>query len=146
MFIKHAVRAFETLLLPSPLRDTDFSSSPSDNDIVEVGMKTGVSVVATAHDARASLTSDEGGCGEYGYGGCEPMLTRDGITSEIESRWSCATKIVEDEGPCEIEFIFDEPQDIVDIEVAFWMGDERTRTLEVSRVRIQDHAVTSDMP
>lgn len=88
--------------------------------------------MATAHDTRAGRSSEDVGCGVEGEGGCEPVLAHDGDSSEIESRWSCATKIVEGGAPCEIEFLFDEPQDIVDIEVAFWKGDQRTRTLEVS--------------
>lgn len=111
---------------------SDAEDSASDVGIVEVGTKTGVTVEATAYDVRAGRSSDDVGCGLEGEGGCEPTLARDGEVDEIESRWSCATKIVDDGGPCEIEFFFDEPQDIVDIEVAFWKGDLRTRTLEVS--------------
>ncbi|CAM9830288.1 unnamed protein product, partial [Ectocarpus sp. 12 AP-2014] len=60
--------------------------------------------------------------------------TRDGIYTDIESRWSCATRLVPDKGPCQIEFTFAEPQNIVEIQVAFWKGDERTRTLGVRSV------------
>ena len=49
----------------------------------------------------------------------------------MESRWSCSTGIVPDGGQCEIEFTFGSPQDIVDVEVDFFKGDERARTLEV---------------
>ncbi|CAM9542608.1 unnamed protein product [Ectocarpus sp. 13 AM-2016] len=39
--------------------------------------------------------------------------------------------LVPDEGPCQIEFSFADPQDIVNIHVAFWEGNGRTRTLDV---------------
>ncbi|CAM9513011.1 unnamed protein product, partial [Ectocarpus sp. 12 AP-2014] len=98
---------------------------------VEVGTKTEVGVSATAHDVRPGSSGDDVGCGEVGGLGCKATNTRDGIVSDIESRWSCATSLVPDEGPCQIEFTFSEPQTIVDIQVAFWKGNERTRTLGV---------------
>ncbi|CBJ34216.1 conserved unknown protein [Ectocarpus siliculosus] len=111
---------------------------PTVDGAVEVGTKTEVGVSSTAHDVRPG----DDGCGEVGGLGCTAANTRDGIFSEIESRWSCATKLVDDEGPCQIEFTFAEPQTIVDIQVAFWKGNERTRTLEVratpSRLKITE--------
>ncbi|CAM9841046.1 unnamed protein product, partial [Hapterophycus canaliculatus] len=104
---------------------------PTVEGAVEVGAKTEVAVAATAYDVRPGASSGQVGCGEGGGNGCEPLNSRDGISSEIESRWSCATKIVADGGPCQIEYTFAEPQDIVDIQVAFWKGNERIRTLEV---------------
>ena len=101
---------------------------PSVDGAVEVGTKTDVGVSATAYDVRPGASSGMAGCGEAG---CAPDNTRDGIASEIESRWSCATTLVIGEGPCQIAYIFAEPQDIVDIQVAFWKGNERVRTLEV---------------
>ncbi|CAM9139502.1 unnamed protein product, partial [Ectocarpus sp. 12 AP-2014] len=106
-------------------------SLPAVTDAVEAGTKTEVGVSATAHDVRPGSSSGDVGCGEVGGLGCTPTNTRDGIASDIESRWSCATSLVPDEGPCQIEFSFAEPQNIVDIQVAFWKGNERTRTLEV---------------
>lgn len=99
---------------------------------MEVGTKTEVSVSATAYDVRPGRSSDEVGCGEAGGNGCAAANTRDGISTEIESRWSCATKLLDNQGSCQIEFSFAEPQDIVDIQVAFWNGDDRVRILEVS--------------
>ncbi|CAM9762395.1 unnamed protein product, partial [Ectocarpus fasciculatus] len=104
---------------------------PTITDAVEVGTKTEVGVSATAYDVRPGSSSGDVGCGEVGGLGCTAANTRDGIVSDIESRWSCATSLVPDEGPCQIEFTFAEPQDIVDIEVAFWKSNERVRTLEV---------------
>ncbi|CAN0158392.1 unnamed protein product, partial [Ectocarpus sp. 6 AP-2014] len=104
---------------------------PTVDDAVEVGTKTEVSVSATAHDVRPGRSSGEVGCGEAGGNGCAATNARDGISTEIESRWSCAAKLLDDEGPCQIEFSFAEPQNIVDIQVAFWKGNERVRTLEV---------------
>ncbi|CAM9823118.1 unnamed protein product, partial [Ectocarpus sp. 4 AP-2014] len=89
------------------------------------------SVTSTAFDERPGRSSGDVGCGEDGGDGCAPTNTRDGIYTDIESRWSCATRLVPDEGPCQIEFTFAEPQNIVEIQVAFWKGDERTRTLGV---------------
>ncbi|CAM9888203.1 unnamed protein product, partial [Ectocarpus fasciculatus] len=104
---------------------------PTVTDAVEVGTKTEVGVSATAHDVRPGSSSGDVGCGEVGGLGCTAANTRDGVFSEIESRWSCATSLVPDEGPCQIEFSFAEPQNIVDVQVAFWKGNERVRTLEV---------------
>ena len=65
--------------------------------------------------------------------GCEPELTRDGVTAaNAESRWSCAAKLVPGGLQCAIDFVFEDPQDIMGVEVAFYKGDERTRTVEVS--------------
>ncbi|CAM9634631.1 unnamed protein product, partial [Ectocarpus sp. 12 AP-2014] len=113
----------------APWEETE--SLPTVTDAVEVGTKTEVGVSATAHDVRPGSSGGDVGCGEVGGLGCTANNTRDGIFSEIESRWSCATKLVPDEGPCRIEFSFAEPQNIVDIQVAFWKGNERTRTLDV---------------
>ncbi|CAN0485268.1 unnamed protein product [Ectocarpus sp. 12 AP-2014] len=106
-------------------------SLPTVTDAVEVGTKTEVGVSATAHDVRPGSNSGDVGCGEVGGLGCTATNTRDRIVSDIESRWSCVTSLVPDEGPCQIEFSFAEPQNIVDIQVAFWKGNERTRTLDV---------------
>ena len=104
---------------------------PTLDNAVEVGTKTEVGVSATAYDTRAGTSNGEVGCGEVGGDGCAPQNTRDGIISDIESRWSCSPKLLGDNGLCQIEYNFAEPQDIVDIQVAFWQGGERTRTLKV---------------
>ena len=101
---------------------------PVGDDAVEVGTETEVAVTATGYDARPV---GESGCGEDGGDGCAPAKSRDGISSDVESRWSCSPKLVEGGGPCRVEYTFAEPQDIVDIQVAFWKGDERVRTLRV---------------
>ena len=106
---------------------------PTVEGAVEVGDKTEVSVTATGYDERPGRSAGMNGCGEDGGGGCEAANSRDGIASEVESRWSCAPSLVEGGGPCQIEYTFAEPQDIVGIQVAFWKGDERTRTLDVSK-------------
>ncbi len=113
---------------------------PTVDNAVEVGTKTEVSVTATAYDTRPG---GESGCGEAGGDGCAPQNTRDGISSDIESRWSCASKLVEGEGPCQIEYTFAEPQDIVDIQVAFWNGNERIRTLKVGLEEQEMYFVSS---
>lgn len=96
---------------------------------VEAGIKTSVDVTATAHDERPGQDSGDVGCGEDG---CLPDLAHDGVDEDdIESRWSCAKDIVPAGEQCEISFTFGSPQDIMDVEVDFWKGDERTRTLKV---------------
>ena len=98
---------------------------------VEAGTKTNVFVSANAYDSRPGRATGGNGCMD---GGCAPELTRDGITADVESRWSCNPSIVPDGGLCVIEFVVEAPQDIMNVQVAFWRGDERTRTLEVRRV------------
>lgn len=96
---------------------------------MEAGTKTTVDVTASGYDDRPGQSGDNVGCGEDG---CLPDLAHDGIGEEdVESRWSCAEDIVPHGGQCEIEFTFGSPQNIVDVQVAFWKGDERTRTLKV---------------
>lgn len=97
--------------------------------LVEAGTVTTVSASANAYDVRPGAAGLAAGCMENG---CAPALTRDGITDDVESRWSCAPSIVADGALCEIEFTFDTPQDIKDVQAAFLNGDELTRTLEVS--------------
>ena len=104
-------------------------SAPCVNNYIEAGSKTTVGVSANAYDTRPGLASNMVGCQEDG---CSPSLTRDGISDDIESRWSCAQAIVPDGGFCEIMFTFESPQDIVDIQVAFPYDDESARSLEVS--------------
>ncbi|CAN0520792.1 unnamed protein product, partial [Ectocarpus sp. 8 AP-2014] len=112
-----------------PWEETE--SLPTVVDAVEVDTKTEVGVSATAHDVQHGSSGDNVGCGEIAGLGCAATNTRDGILSDIESRWSCATRLVPDEGPCQIEFSFAEPQNVVDIQVAFWKDNERIRTLDV---------------
>ncbi|CAM9886236.1 unnamed protein product, partial [Pylaiella littoralis] len=100
-----------------------------DADFVEAGSKTTVGVTTSAYDDRPGESEGDVGCGERG---CLPDLAHDGVGEEDpESRWSCAKEIVPDGGQCEITFTFDSPQDVADVQVAFWEGDERTRTLKV---------------
>ena len=91
--------------------------------------KTTISVSANAFDTRPSGASGDDGCGEDG---CSPELSIDGIIHDLESRWSCERGLVSDGQPCQIEFVFGDPQDIIEVQVAFWKGEERSRTLEVS--------------
>ncbi|CAM9234491.1 unnamed protein product, partial [Laminaria digitata] len=96
------------------------------NGYVEAGTKTNVFVSTNAYDTRPG---QKGGCM---VDGCAPALTRDGIIADVQSRWSCNPSIVPDGGLCEIEFVFEEPQDVMSVQVAFWQGEERTRTLEAT--------------
>eukprot|EP00903_Cladosiphon_okamuranus_P005790 g5737.t1 len=121
------ISLIEVLIFVKP----DQEPLPIVEGAVEVGDKTEVGVTATGYDERPGRTTGMNGCGEEGGSGCEGPLTRDGVTNDIESRWSCAPKLVEGGGPCQVEYTFAEPQDIVDIQVAFRKADERTRTLDV---------------
>ena len=105
----------------------DPSASCSDG-YVEAGTKTTVGVSANGYDMRPGLAGGDVGCQ---IDGCAPALTRDGISDDSESRWSCSQSIVPDGTRCSIEFTFEDPQDIVDVDVAFWMGDEAPRTVVV---------------
>lgn len=108
----------------------DPSSSCEEVELVEAGTKTSISTTANAFDERAGAASGMSGCQ---LNGCEPGLTRDGVTAaDAESRWSCAAKLVPGELPCAIDFVFEDPQDIVDVEIAFYKGDDRTRTVEAT--------------
>lgn len=92
---------------------------------IDASAKTTVSVSTNAYDTRLS--------GNYGCGttGCLPDLTRDGNT-EDESRWSCSKSL--GSGTCYVEYAFDSPQDVISMNIAFYKGNERTRTIEVGRV------------
>lgn len=97
------------------------------NGFVEVGTKTTVDVEATAYDVFPG--GDSTGCRTLG---CMPSLAHDGISSDIESRWSCTNIIVPDDGQCAIRFTFGQPMDLKDVQVAFWRVEERTRWLQVT--------------
>ena len=105
---------------------------PTYEGAVEVGTRTEVGVTSTGYDVRPGRSSVDAGCGAGGGDGCAPENSRDGIASAVESRWSCSSNLVEGGGPCQIEYTFAEPQDIVNIMVSFWKGNERIRTLDVS--------------
>ena len=99
-----------------------------DEDLVEAGTKTTITVSANAYDTRPGADSSDVGCMRDG---CKAELTRDGDSTDEESRWSCSPSLVTNKSQCSISFMFEEAQDIVDVEVAFWKADERSRTLEV---------------
>ncbi|CAM9103533.1 unnamed protein product [Laminaria digitata] len=92
---------------------------------VDAGTRTTVGVSSNGYDARPSHM---GGCMDDG---CAPGLTRDGITDQMESRWSCSQDLVPDGEYCEIEYTFDSPQHIADIQVAFPYEANSSRQLEV---------------
>ena len=58
------------------------------------------------------------------------MNTRDS-SLDANSRWSCKGDLVEGDGGCCIEYYFEEPQDIVRVDIAFHKGTENIRTLNV---------------
>lgn len=91
--------------------------------LVDAGERTTVTVEATGLDARTSGS----GCSPSG---CIPENTRDN-NLEANSRWSCSGRLVDGNEDCCIEYSFDEPQDIVNLNIAFTRGTERTRLLNV---------------
>lgn len=93
----------------------------------DVSARTGVTATANAFDARVAEID---GCGSEG---CVPELTRDG-SRDAASRWSCSNTL--GRGECQIEYTFDEPQDVLSMNVAFYQGDSRARTVEVSRLPV----------
>ena len=89
--------------------------------LVDASYRTTVTVDANAYDERTSGS----GCSPDG---CVPANTRD---NDIwaNSRWSCKEDL---EGErCRITYYFDEPQDIVQMRIAFHKGDENQRWLTV---------------
>ena len=63
--------------------------------------------------------------------GCTADNTRDG-NLDANSRWSCKGDLVEaDDGLCCVKYSFEDPQNIARMEMAFYKGTERTRTLNV---------------
>ena len=91
--------------------------------LVDASERTTVTVEAVAFDERTAGS----GCSPDG---CTPENTRDS-SLDANSRWSCKGDLVKGDGGCCIEYFFDEPQDIVDVNIAFHKGAERTRTLNV---------------
>ena len=77
---------------------------------------------SNVYDTRLS---SEGGCDPYG---CTPALTRDQNWADT-SRWSCSEQL--DNSQCKITYRFEEPQDIVRLNIKFYKGDERVRTLKI---------------
>lgn len=90
--------------------------------LVDANTKTAISTWAWAHDEK---TLDAGGCDPDG---CTSELTLDSDTHP-SSRWSCKYDLANK--PCRLFYSFDSPQDIVTLDLAFFKGDERTRTFFV---------------
>ncbi|CAM9729785.1 unnamed protein product, partial [Pylaiella littoralis] len=91
--------------------------------LVDAREKTHVTQKASAYDHRSK---EEEGCDPDG---CKADFTRDQDQSD-DSRWSCQEDLMDDN--CEIKYEFDEPQDIVRLDVQFYKGDERSRTLKIT--------------
>lgn len=106
-------------------------NAPCVNDYVEVGTKTTVGVSANGYDTRPEQDSSNYGCQQDG---CAPALTRDGISDDIKSKWSCSQEFVSDGSFCEIKFTFDSPQNVAEVQVAFPYVAESFYWLQVSCV------------
>lgn len=96
--------------------------------LVEAGDKTTVTTWVTAYDE----TVGPSGCWPSG---CTAELTRDSNLSP-NSRWSCEHGL--ENAPCEIWYIFEVPQDIVTLKMAFYLGDRRTRSFSVTTFNNDD--------
>eukprot|EP00752_Nemacystus_decipiens_P012336 g10936.t1 len=90
---------------------------------VDARMRTTVTESANAYDTR---DASNGGCDPNG---CSADLSRDRDTSD-GSRWSCSEDLEDEQ--CTITYEFDEPQDIIYLNIAFYKGDERVRKLAVT--------------
>lgn len=103
-----------------------------------------VTVTASANGFDQRTDEDEGGCAPSG---CTAENTRDGDLEDT-SRWSCSLELVEEAGgaageQCRIVYDFSEPLDVNSVSIAFFNGDERTRTLNIEVNGDQHTAVTS---
>lgn len=113
-------------------------NSPCVDGLVDAGTKTVVTVSTNAYDTRPGADSNDIGCN---LDGCLPELARDGNNDDIESRWSCARKIVVEDDACEITFDLQDAQDIKDVQVSFWKKDIRMRKLQVGGWMVRVHSV-----
>lgn len=106
-----------------------------DGRLTDVAERTTVTTWANMYDEK-TLTS--GGCDPAG---CTPELTRD---SDLDpsSRWSCKYGV--GNTPCQLWFEFEEPQDIVEFEMAFYKGNERTRAFTVTTFNADDDTEITD--
>lgn len=105
---------------------------------VDVSERTYWGVYANAWDERNSGS----GCSPDG---CKPENTVDNDLDE-QSRWSCAAKLIDEnleDEMCEICYTFGEPQDIIDLGIAFFMGDMRSRTLRATAHNSDDGSTDS---
>lgn len=92
---------------------------------MDASANTQVLVTANAWDMDSSLASD--GCPPLG---CVAENTRDKSLDPV-SRWSCKYSLENE--PCELCFeLIDEPQDVVRLDIAFYKGNIRQRTFEVT--------------
>ena len=120
-----------SMSFPFDLPEEEVDPIPTLDGAVEVSTKTDVQVEASAHDVRPGGTEFDVGCGEVGGDGCSAENTLDGVVTDAESRWSCSPMLTDPAAPCQIVYTFAEPQDIVDIQIAFWKGNDRIRTVAV---------------
>eukprot|EP00904_Undaria_pinnatifida_P003019 jgi/Undpi1/12718/HiC_scaffold_6.g02386.m1 len=80
-----------------------------------------LALLSASVNVMAATTDTTGDC-----------VSEDGISDDTESRWSCELGSDPEGGLCKIDFVFEDPQDIMEVQVAFYKGEERTRTLEVT--------------
>lgn len=87
-------------------------------DLVEAAVRTTVRVSSNAHDDDGCNSSD-----------CSADLTRDGDSEDDESRWSCHYKL--EQKNCKVWYRFNDAQNLDNIALALYKGDERTRSFKV---------------
>lgn len=91
--------------------------------LVDARERTTVIASANVFDEKTVV---DGGCDPSG---CTADLTRD-LNLNGTSRWSCKFDL--ESTPCQLWYSFEDPQDIVRLEIAFYKGDERTRAFSVT--------------
>ena len=92
--------------------------------LVDAHRRTTVGVAASAYDKRTKSR----GCSPVG---CIPENTRDN-SRDNRSRWACKGDLIDDDDEgCWIEYYLDEPQDNVEMKIAFYRAMINIRTLNV---------------
>lgn len=86
-------------------------------DSSEAGSQTKVTTTSSAHDKNGCLAP-----------GCVAELTRDGNFGD-NSRWACRYNI--DENNCKLRYKFEDPQELISVDLAFYKGDERKRAFRI---------------
>ncbi|CAM9398222.1 unnamed protein product [Sphacelaria rigidula] len=101
------------------------SSCVSEAVIVDAGTVTTVTVDAPLYDTNLAAA---GGCDPEG---CVGDLTRDGDSTNLQSRWSCKADLGSPGSTCSITYTFADPLTIEGLKIALYEGELRKRSLEI---------------
>ncbi|CAM9688722.1 unnamed protein product [Scytosiphon promiscuus] len=94
--------------------------------VVEAGSLTSVAVEAPLYDS--AINAADGGCSPVG---CVGDNTRDGDATAPESRWSCKPDLGADGSTCSVTYTLGEPLTLNGLNIAMYLGDTRTRSLDI---------------